>query len=338
MTWSIVARDASGAFGVAVASRFFAVGALCPHARSGVGALSTQALVNPLYAEPGLDLLAQGIPAAEVVRMLTAADARPRASRQLHVIDREGRTAAHTGTIVHRLVRASRRPRLLDRGQHAGRTARARRNRGGLSSAARRLPFAERLLAALDAGDAAGGDKRGKQAAALLDLHDRGLPVPRSSRRRSRGAVRRAAQRLYEKSLERFQPVRRLPAQRASGPRASPIARQIEEAVDALPGGTARSAGHDASARSSRPAHALRDRGRRVRGGRRRQLHAARPGARSASSANRAAARASPRCRSWASCRSRRAASSAARSCSRARTCCSWPRPRCASFAATGSR
>ena len=58
MTWSIIARDASGAFGVAIATRFFAVGALCPHAQSGVGALSTQALVNPHYGAQGLDLLA----------------------------------------------------------------------------------------------------------------------------------------------------------------------------------------------------------------------------------------------------------------------------------------
>ena len=60
MTWSIVARDASGTLGVAVASRFFAVGALCPHARAGVGALATQALVNPMYGLAGLDLLAAG--------------------------------------------------------------------------------------------------------------------------------------------------------------------------------------------------------------------------------------------------------------------------------------
>ena len=66
MTWSIVARDADGAFGVAVASKAFAVGALCPYARSGVGALSTQALVNPHYATPGLDLLSQGTPPDEV--------------------------------------------------------------------------------------------------------------------------------------------------------------------------------------------------------------------------------------------------------------------------------
>ena len=75
MTWSLLAHDADGAFGVDIASRFFAVGVLCPRARSGVGALSTQALVNPLYAEPGLALLAQGTPPSEVVRLLTQQDA-----------------------------------------------------------------------------------------------------------------------------------------------------------------------------------------------------------------------------------------------------------------------
>src|ERR1035437_2021878 len=60
MTWSIVARDRSGAFGVAIASRFFAVGVLCQIGRSGVGALSTQALVNPLYGARALELMAQG--------------------------------------------------------------------------------------------------------------------------------------------------------------------------------------------------------------------------------------------------------------------------------------
>ena len=60
MTWSILARDSDGSLGVAVASRFFAVGALCPHVRAGVGALSTQALCNPLYAAPALDAMARG--------------------------------------------------------------------------------------------------------------------------------------------------------------------------------------------------------------------------------------------------------------------------------------
>src|SRR5688500_14402349 len=96
MTWSIIARDETGAFGVAIATRFFAVGALCPHAESGVGALSTQALVNPYYGRHGLDLLRAGIPAAEVVLSLTTPD-EGRDHRQLHVIDAAGRIGQHTG-------------------------------------------------------------------------------------------------------------------------------------------------------------------------------------------------------------------------------------------------
>ena len=65
MTWSILARDDDGRFGVAVASRFFAVGALCVHTRRGVGALSTQALMNPLYGPAGIELLAEGVAADE---------------------------------------------------------------------------------------------------------------------------------------------------------------------------------------------------------------------------------------------------------------------------------
>ena len=75
MTWSIVARDASGQFGVAVASKFFAVGALCAHTRRGVGALSTQALMNPLYGAACLDLLAQGMTARQTVDHVVTADA-----------------------------------------------------------------------------------------------------------------------------------------------------------------------------------------------------------------------------------------------------------------------
>src|SRR3970040_1264644 len=97
MTWSIVARDSrSGAFGVAIATRFFAVGALCPHAESGVGALSTQALVNPHYGKQALELLRAGVPAPEVVARLVAPDA-GREHRQLHVIDAQGRIGQHTG-------------------------------------------------------------------------------------------------------------------------------------------------------------------------------------------------------------------------------------------------
>src|SRR5512141_2299417 len=96
MTWSLVARDASGALGVAVASKFFAVGALCPAVRAGKGALSTQALINPLYARDGLAYLDAGLAPEEIVARLTRADAGADA-RQFHLVDRLGRTAAHTG-------------------------------------------------------------------------------------------------------------------------------------------------------------------------------------------------------------------------------------------------
>ena len=96
MTWSILARDAQGRFGVAIASCFFAVGALCMHTRRGVGALATQALMNPLSGPAGLDLLGAGRSSAEVVNTLVAADA-GRAQRQLHVLPASGPSAAHTG-------------------------------------------------------------------------------------------------------------------------------------------------------------------------------------------------------------------------------------------------
>src|SRR4051812_37291024 len=86
MTWSIVARDASGAFGVAVASRFFAVGALCPTARSGVGAVCSQALVNPHYGPDGLNLLSKGTSPADAIAGVTSGD-EGREHRQLHMVD-----------------------------------------------------------------------------------------------------------------------------------------------------------------------------------------------------------------------------------------------------------
>ena len=203
MTWSLIARDADGAFGVAVASRFFAVGALCPHAASGVGALATQALVNPLYAPAALDALARGIDPAAIVRTVTAADP-GREHRQLHLIDRDGRTAAHTGAACIEWC-----------GQRAGREFSVAGNMlvgpqvlddtAVAFEANRTLPFALRLITAMEAGEAAGGDKRGKQAAALivcttetypaLDLRVDDHPEPIVELRR-----------LYEKSLDRFQP------------------------------------------------------------------------------------------------------------------------------------
>ncbi len=167
MTWSIIARDPdTGAFGVAVTTKFFAVGALCPHAESGVGALATQALVNPTFGPRGLRLLAEGKPAAAVVDTLITGDAGQEA-RQLHVIDAQGGIAAHTGAQCvpwcgHRIEDGfSVAGNMLAGAAVIDDTAAAYR-------AGARLPFAERLIAALDAGQRAGGDKRGKQSAALI--------------------------------------------------------------------------------------------------------------------------------------------------------------------------
>src|ERR1700736_1256182 len=97
MTWSIIARDnLTGQFGVAVATRFFAVGARVPHIAAGIGAIATQALVNPYYGIDGLKLLREGRTPRETVETLIAAD-NGRESRQLHIMDAGGRIAAHTG-------------------------------------------------------------------------------------------------------------------------------------------------------------------------------------------------------------------------------------------------
>lgn len=203
MTWSLIARDATGAFGVAVASRFFAVGALCPHAASGVGALATQALVNPLYAPAALDALSRGAAPIHVVQSLTDAD-EGRDHRQLHVIDIEGRTAAHTGAAC-----------IAWCGQRSGRDFSVAGNMLAGPSvvedtaatfvANAALPFAERLIAALAAGEAAGGDQRGKQAAALLIYTTESYPAL-DLRVDDHADPIVELQRLYKKSLERFQP------------------------------------------------------------------------------------------------------------------------------------
>ena len=97
MTWSIIARDkATGHFGIAVATKFFAVGARVPYIAAGIGAIATQALINPFYGVNGLRLLREGLPADQVVASVIAADA-GREHRQLHVMDAKGNVAAHIG-------------------------------------------------------------------------------------------------------------------------------------------------------------------------------------------------------------------------------------------------
>jgi uncharacterized Ntn-hydrolase superfamily protein len=171
MTWSIIARDElSGQFGIAVATRFFAVGARVPHIAPGKGAIATQALVNPYYGIDGLKLLREGLAPNEIVERLTAADPGCE-SRQVHVMDVNGRIACHTGR------------ECVDWSGHiAGKgfsvagnmlaSARVLDDTAEASIAGHKLPFAQRLIAAIRAGESAGGDKRGKQSAALLIYAD----------------------------------------------------------------------------------------------------------------------------------------------------------------------
>ena len=167
MTWSIIARDTStGQFGIAVATRFFAVGARVPHIAARLGGIATQALVNPYYGIDGLKLLREGQKPRDIVSTLLAGDA-GRESRQLHIMDASLRIASHTGrdcidwcghiegngfSIAGNMLAGA---RVLDD------TAKA-------YAANEKLPFAQRLIAAMRSGEAAGGDKRGKQSAALL--------------------------------------------------------------------------------------------------------------------------------------------------------------------------
>ena len=97
MTFSIIARDeTTGRFGIAVASKFLAVGARNAFIKTGVGAVATQAFFNPYYGPRGLALLTAGASAQDTIRMLTTAD-EGRHMRQVHVMDRRGNFVAHTG-------------------------------------------------------------------------------------------------------------------------------------------------------------------------------------------------------------------------------------------------
>ena len=202
MTWSIVACDASGALGVAVASRFFAVGALCPHARARVGALSTQALCNPLYASAALDLMAQRVDPSEVVRRVIADDV-GREHRQLHMIDAHGRVGAHTGSACIDWCGHRTGPGYSVAGNMLTGPGVIDATAASYEANAE-LPFAERLIAALAAGEAAGGDKRGKQAAALLVHTTERYPFLDIRVDDHIEPIAELA-RLYAKSLERYQ-------------------------------------------------------------------------------------------------------------------------------------
>ena len=167
MTWSIVARDPkTREFGIAVATKNFAVGCRVPKIAAGVGAVASQALSNPFYGVNGIRLLREGKSAAQVVQTLTAAD-HGRDHRQLHVMDAAGRSAAHTGAACIDWCGHTIRDGFSVAGNMlAGPAVIAKTAESYQANSA--LPFARRLVVALAAGEAAGGDKRGKQSAAVL--------------------------------------------------------------------------------------------------------------------------------------------------------------------------
>jgi uncharacterized Ntn-hydrolase superfamily protein len=179
-TFSIVARDpATGELGVAVQSHWFSVGSVVPWAEAGVGAVATQSFVEPAYGPNGLALMKEGVAPAEALKRLLARDEQ-RGVRQVGFVDAKGRAAAHTGDAC-----------IPGAGHHVGDGFTTQANlmlTGEVPEAmakayqSARGPLAERLLAALDAGQGAGGDIRGKQSAAILVVRAAPSPKPWTDR------------------------------------------------------------------------------------------------------------------------------------------------------------
>jgi uncharacterized Ntn-hydrolase superfamily protein len=167
MTWSIVAYDpASGAFAVAVATKAFAVGASCPFVRSGVGAVSTQSFTNRYLAPAILDGMARGLPPDAAIEGALSGDA-GRGIRQVHAVDRHGRTAAWTGQNCVEWCGSVAAPGISVAGNMlAGEPTVAATLDAWLAYPEQEMP--ERLMQAMEAGEVAGGDRRGKQSAAMV--------------------------------------------------------------------------------------------------------------------------------------------------------------------------
>lgn len=164
MTFSIVGR-LGDALGVAVASKFLAVGAAVPAAEAEVGAVATQAFANLAYRADGLDLLRNGATATDAVEALTGADSE-RDQRQLGIVDASGGAATFTGTACHDWAGGRSGDGYAVQGNIlTGPEVVDAMERAWLEG---RGDLADRLLAALAAGDEAGGDRRGRQSAALL--------------------------------------------------------------------------------------------------------------------------------------------------------------------------
>src|SRR6201996_3359704 len=167
MTWYIVAHDpASSAFAVEVATKAFALRASCPFVRSGVGAVSTQSFTNRYLGPAILDAMARGLPPDAAIEGALAGDA-GRGIRQVHAVDRHGRTAAWTGQNCVEWCGSVTAPGISVAGNMlAGEPTIAETLAAWQVSPGPDLP--ERLMLAMEAGEAAGGDRRGRQSAAMV--------------------------------------------------------------------------------------------------------------------------------------------------------------------------
>ena len=172
-TFSIVAADVdNGELGVAVASRFFAVGTVVPHARAGVGAVATQSFANTTFGPRGLELLARGLQPDETLKVMLRDDAGS-TQRQVGVVNASGESATFTGEDCLDWAGGQHGPGYAIQGNIlTGQEVVLAMERAFLGSAGN--PLAERLYAALAAGDRAGGDSRGKQSAAILVVREKG--------------------------------------------------------------------------------------------------------------------------------------------------------------------
>lgn len=171
MTFSITAKcEKTGQFGVAVSTAVPGVGGLCPFAKAGVGAIASQSFVNPYIGINGLKYLEQGLSAQEVADKVLAEDPLPE-QRQFSIVDKDGNAVSHSGdqcdtwyghkTGENYAVAGN---MLVDENTVEAAAKAFEKNAD--------LTLSERLLCALEAGQAAGGDKRGRQSAALYVVHE----------------------------------------------------------------------------------------------------------------------------------------------------------------------
>ncbi|HET7657521.1 MAG TPA: DUF1028 domain-containing protein [Bacillales bacterium] len=171
-TFSIVGYDpAAEEWGIAVQSKFLGVGAVVPWAKAGVGAVATQSNANTAYGPEGLELMQSGKTAEETIRLLIEAD-EDRDSRQVGIVDKDGNAATYTGNGCYDWAGGV-------TGKHYAAQGNILVGRETVEAMARTFEavegkLAERLIAALDAGQRAGGDSRGRQSAALLVVREKG--------------------------------------------------------------------------------------------------------------------------------------------------------------------